>query len=76
MYQGNTNWIMITFHAQERTPQKQGYCTRCEEPDPPRTLSPHRARFLTLLQLCKMPQCDTKTLSIEKLQLGLKTNWC
>lgn len=22
MYQGNTNWIMITFHAQERPAQK------------------------------------------------------
>lgn len=22
MYQGNTNWLMIDFHAQERTPQK------------------------------------------------------
>lgn len=36
----------------------------------------HTEHSLTLLQLCKKPQCDTKTLSIEKLQLGLKTDSC
>lgn len=44
--------------------------------NPSHTLSPHRPLFLTLWQLCKTPQCDTKTLPIEKLQLGLKTDWC
>lgn len=36
----------------------------------------HAALSLTLLQLCKVPQYDTKTLPIEKLQLGLKTDRC
>ncbi|KAM8936114.1 protein lifeguard 1-like isoform 3-T4 [Lycaon pictus] len=54
--------------------ERKGTAQGARSQDPSHTLSSHKARFLTLLQLCKTPQWDTKTLSIEKLQLGLKTD--
>lgn len=76
MYQGNTNWVMLTCHAQERTPQKQRGGARNQ--DSPRarasplsapTTPPHRTAALQGASICY------KDSSIEKLQLGLKTDW-
>lgn len=73
MYQGNTNWIMIIFMLRREHHRNTGYYTRCKEPEPTAMLS-SQSTLLILSQLCKVPQCDTKALSTEKLQPGLKTD--
>lgn len=59
----------------DNSTETKGTAQGAKSRNPSHTLSSHGPLFLTLLQLCKMPQCDTKTLSIEKLQLGLETDW-
>lgn len=60
----------------DNSTETKGTAQGARSRNPPHTLSSHGPLFLTLLQLCKTLQCDTKTLSTEKLQLGLKTDWC
>lgn len=64
------------FSCSGDSTETKGTAQGVRNQNPSHTLSSHTALFLTLLQLRKTPQCDTKTLSIEKLQLGLKTDWC
>lgn len=68
MYQGNTNWITIIFHAQERPAQKQRILHKVQgNQNPPQTLSSH-TEPLTSLQLCKTPQRDANS-------IGKITTW-